>query len=325
MSSFMGANSSIAAIVPLYNRESVILDTLDAVLRQTRPPDALIVVDDASPDQSARVVERWLRREKPSFPARLLKHKVNKGAAAARNYGLSYVRDQEFVWFLDSDDVPSEHFIEKSLQTFERASGSFVAVSCDRIMKSPGGERMARVDGLADNPFLFIYKRGAGISSCTVIRTQLVKELGGYNESILTGHDTDLFIRLAKRGSWGHAKGCTVSFLCRENEFHLRGRYADYPRRWASAFEFFLDNYDIRDHIDYDFVCKKLGFRWRAAALYFMKLKAYDDAAHCLRRSLAWWPSARNASWLYLFILAFLRRGIFYDYFMKRVKTAKDS
>lgn len=315
--------TSIAVIIPLYNREEIILDTLQALKNQTRPPDTLRVVDDASDDRSIATVEQWIKQEKPPFPVQILRHEVNKGAAAARNFGLSGLSRYEFVYFLDSDDVPGSRFIEQSLRVFAEAGDDMVAVSADRIMKKPDGEHRITVDGLTKDPLSFIYRYGGGIFSCTVLRTKTVMALGGCNESLPTSHDVDLFIRLAQMGRWGHAQECTVEFLCRENTFHLRGRYLDHPRRWASSFEFFADNYGVRERLEHDFLCCNLAFRWRHAGLCFIKAKMYGDGAQCLRRSLAWWPKLRNMSWAYLLLLPLFRLSVFNKYLERKIEMSK--
>jgi len=69
---------TIAVIIPVFNSSELLIDTLLAVHSGTRAPDELIVIDDGSSDESARIAER--------FGARVVRMPQNVGPAACRNY-----------------------------------------------------------------------------------------------------------------------------------------------------------------------------------------------------------------------------------------------
>jgi glycosyltransferase involved in cell wall biosynthesis len=89
--------STISVVIPTYNRYSYLIEALDSVFSQGRPPDEVIVVDDGSSDGTA------IKLENAQLPIRLIKQK-NAGPAAARNRG---IRESTSDWIalLDSDDV----------------------------------------------------------------------------------------------------------------------------------------------------------------------------------------------------------------------------
>lgn len=101
----------VSIIIPLYNRESLVLDTLESIKNQTYQNWECIIVDDHSSDNSYHVVQEYIKDE-PRF--RLLKRpdSLPKGANACRNFGLQ-VSNGEFINWFDSDDLmPSENLLK---------------------------------------------------------------------------------------------------------------------------------------------------------------------------------------------------------------------
>ena len=86
--------ATISVVIPNYNRAALIGETIENSLRQTRPPDELIVVDDGSTDNFVRVIRNFGNRV-------VLIEQANKGPGAARNAGLASATG-DFVQFFDS-------------------------------------------------------------------------------------------------------------------------------------------------------------------------------------------------------------------------------
>lgn len=100
--------TTVSVIIPLFNREKLIQETIENLLSQSRLPDEIIVVDDGSSDKSAEIVQKF-----PS-PVRLI-CQDNKGPSSARNKGLKEAKS-EFIQFIDSDDLISLNKIEYQLR-----------------------------------------------------------------------------------------------------------------------------------------------------------------------------------------------------------------
>ncbi|HEL1586658.1 TPA: glycosyltransferase family 2 protein [Streptococcus suis] len=91
----------VSVIIPMYNAEKFIQETLHSVLAQTYPAFEVIVVDDRSNDDSVLLVEAMIETESR---IRFLQNKVNAGVAVARNAGVAAARGR-FISFLDADDL----------------------------------------------------------------------------------------------------------------------------------------------------------------------------------------------------------------------------
>jgi glycosyltransferase involved in cell wall biosynthesis len=91
---------SISLIIPLFNKSSTVKRALESALRQAPPYNEIIVVDDASTDGSALIVQELIDQ---GFSINLVRHGVNKGPGAARNTGMTYA-SSDYIQFLDADD-----------------------------------------------------------------------------------------------------------------------------------------------------------------------------------------------------------------------------
>ncbi len=307
----------IAVIVPVFNRAGLIRRVLDRIGAQTQPPHRVVVVDDGSDDGTPEEVRRWRQQTERPFETRLLVHDFNRGAAAARNHGFSQAGDCELVYFLDSDDSPPPSFLEKTSAALAAAPRA-VAASTDRLIRyalaAPDGVRQAEefIDQseLPENPWQWFFTEGAGIASCTLFRAGFVRELGGFNETLPTGHDSELFTRLAHLGEWLYVPRCTVTFTDGDAVERLHRRYDDYLQRWAHIREDCLERFGARRHIPKKIRRRVMGDLWRLAGLQMIALERFSEAGECFKRSLAWRASPRNGSWALLPLLPFARPAI---------------
>ncbi len=100
----------ISIVMPFYNGELYIKDTLECLRKQSFEDFELICVDDCSSDNSYRIIEEFQITDKR---IRLLRNESRQGAARSRNIGLKLCRG-EYLSFLDADDLFSERMLEKS-------------------------------------------------------------------------------------------------------------------------------------------------------------------------------------------------------------------
>ena len=317
-----GGQMKTAVIIPVFNRAGLIGRALDHVGAQTQPPDRLIVVDDASDDGTPDAVRQWQRREQRPFETQLLVQETNRGAPTARNRGLAQIArsgnnrggDCEFVYFLDSDDFPPPDFLEKTAAALA-ASPRAVAASTDRLMhyelKTPDGvrhvEELIHQRELAENPWQWFFIHGAGVASCTLFRAEPVRELGGFSGTLPTGHDSELFTRLANLGEWLHVPHCAVTFTGGDAHDKLYRRHKDYLRSWACIREDCLERFGAREHIPQKLRRRVMGNLWCLAGMQMIALERFGEAGECFRRSLAWRVSPFNRSWPLLALLPLAR------------------
>lgn len=104
----------VSIIMPLYNKEAYITNSIESVLRQSFSDYELVVVDDGSTDHSAEIVERYINQDSRIILVRI----KNGGVSNARNVGLSRARG-EWIQFLDADDQINSAYLSKAMELLE--------------------------------------------------------------------------------------------------------------------------------------------------------------------------------------------------------------
>ncbi len=133
----MRRSARVSLVIPFYKVEAFIEDCIKSVLSQDHDDLEIIFVDDASPDGSRAIVERYMKRDERIT---LVTHAQNLGLGPARNTGVAHASG-EYLLFLDSDDYFSSKRAISTLVQEAQASGCPVVVgSCDRVMSD--GERL---------------------------------------------------------------------------------------------------------------------------------------------------------------------------------------
>jgi glycosyltransferase involved in cell wall biosynthesis len=194
--------SRISAIVPAFNAQGTIIRALDSIQAQTLPCAEVIVVDDASSDETfARV------REYNKMPVKAFRLDKNAGAAGARNFGVDQASG-DLIAFLDADDEWLPQKLEKQVKALEQDPAA-IFVSCGSDLVSPDGRNLGNiyrgqkiVSGraawktlLADNYIT---------TPSVLVKKDAFLKAGGFNRGLKIAEDQDLWIRLAEVGSLGY-------------------------------------------------------------------------------------------------------------------------
>ena len=197
----------ITVHVPAYNYGQFLGDALDSLLAQTCGDWEAIVIDDASTDDTPRVLSRY---HDPRV--RVVRHDVNRGHIATYNEGIDLARGEYFA-ILSADDRFQPTFFERVLACFDQCPDADLVytdaerIDADgRVIGGPATTLDPDHDWVRDLsvPLMF----GWIIEGCGgVARTQALRELGGYDPAFPHTADLYLWRRLAFRGPVGHVTG----------------------------------------------------------------------------------------------------------------------
>ncbi|MFA5696679.1 MAG: glycosyltransferase family 2 protein, partial [Bacilli bacterium] len=117
--------TKIAVVVPVYGAESFIKRGMDSLVNQSFKDIKIICVNDASPDNCAKILNDYVKRDNRVI---VINHEVNKGAGAARNTGLDYIYENypevEYISLIDADD-------RIELNAYEKAYGEAKKYNAD--------------------------------------------------------------------------------------------------------------------------------------------------------------------------------------------------
>ena len=106
----------VSVITPMYNDERYIIQTIKSVINQTYSHWELILIDDASTDNTIPLVKALIS-DMPQI--KLLKNEINRGAAVSRNYGTENASG-EYIAFLDADDLWKTDKLEKQISAMKK-------------------------------------------------------------------------------------------------------------------------------------------------------------------------------------------------------------
>lgn len=133
----MDSPVAISVIVPIYNVDRFLDQCLSSLQTQSFSSFEVLMVDDGSPDSSAKIACRYSKAD-PRF---ILLQKSNGGVASARNHGLMHARG-EYIAFVDGDDLVAPNYLSVLYQN--AAANNADVVCCNYYMYSPkSGKRSA--------------------------------------------------------------------------------------------------------------------------------------------------------------------------------------
>ncbi len=193
----VGENDPIVTVViPVFNRARFIPLAIESVLRGTLQNFEIIVVDNASTDNTIEVVEEYTRKDDR---IKLLKNDVNV-IAKALNMGVRAARGR-YIAQLDSDDEYVPHTLEKMVDHLERHPKAGLAISYYELMDEAGTvlEEFGVIKHLEYNLNNIMRVDGAGALRCW--HKSVIQEFGGFQETDFPnyGEDYDLVLKAGEK------------------------------------------------------------------------------------------------------------------------------
>lgn len=126
----------VSVIMPVYNAEYYLPDTLQSLARQTGRCFELIAVDDTSTDRSSELIAAFAM-EHPDIPVQLIRNEKNVGDCSARNIGLQHARGA-YISLIDADDLYDAAYVELLLARILETKADFVFCGYDKLYDSNG-------------------------------------------------------------------------------------------------------------------------------------------------------------------------------------------
>lgn len=192
---------AVSVIVPMFNRQGLVEETIGSVRSQSFGDVEIVVVDDGSDDAGPDAVERLVSRDSR---VRLVRRQgTRKGACICRNIGLSQSRGR-YVLFLDSDDLLAENCIKKRVAELEGNQAlDFVVGQALIFRNSPGDQRTLWnfCDAGAKCALQrFLDQDMPWANGGPLWRREVLGRIGGWNESLACFQDWEFHIRACISG-----------------------------------------------------------------------------------------------------------------------------
>lgn len=186
-----------SVVIPMYNKEKYVAQTLKSVVGQTYQNFEIIVVNDCSTDNSLGVVQAIADSR-----IKTIEHSENKGLSASRNTGIKAAA-HSFIAFLDADDHWDSSFLETISNLIKKYPKESVFATHYREnyrgkIILPKSKLPSRTKGksLVINDFFKInLGRLILTQSCIVVHKTVFEQIGNYDENVTFAEDIDFFVR----------------------------------------------------------------------------------------------------------------------------------
>lgn len=187
----------VTVIVSVFNGAPYLAQTLDSILAQSFPHFTLILVDDASTDNTPAIIANYAGRDSR---IRAIHNPHNKGIAASHNAAMA-MATTPYIAPMGADDLVTPHWLEKKCAVMEAqphlaALGNALQnITEDGVPQGTAWTPVATPHALRSA----LFTSGTGMPhGSTLLRTDVLKRLGGYRENFAAALDVDLWLRMVE-------------------------------------------------------------------------------------------------------------------------------
>mgnify|MGYP000315433025 CR=1 FL=1 len=196
----------VSIIIPTYNLDYIIRETLDSVFEQTYSNWECIIVDDGSDDNTENVVKGYTQKDSRFQYYKRPNNKL-KGANACRNYGVDKSKG-EYLIFLDSDDVLEKNCLENRCHTVlqNKTKTDIFVFSMGLLVNNKKTESIFNKDFIDNENYLKQFLKGNACwqTSSVFWEREIFKAVGKFDEQFQRLQDVDLHTRLLLNGKKIH-------------------------------------------------------------------------------------------------------------------------
>lgn len=189
----------VSIIIPTYNRESLIHDTLASVINQSYQNWECLVVDDGSTDKTVSMIADYVGKDKRFRTFN--RDRDPKGAPTCRNIGLSNAIGT-YVIYLDSDDLLAPFCLEQRVRTFEGNSDKdFLVFLSVLFSDKPGDEELFwNIETEEDDILRFLRMDALWQTTGPIYKREYLLRMQGFREDLPFWQDFDLHLRCLLAG-----------------------------------------------------------------------------------------------------------------------------
>lgn len=208
----------VSAVVTTCKRKpDIIRRAVDSILSQTYSPIEIIVVDDSPADWPERDSVRdclTCEYERINY----IRHEKNQGACVARNTGLAAAKG-EYIAYLDDDDEWLPQKIEKEMAAFRGEKTAMVYCGQRRFNDKNQSFRDINAKAVSgDAVKMLLLGNFVGSTSIPLIKTECLREIGGFDKLLKSAQDYDVWMRLAMKYEFRWVEEPLVIYHIHENE-----------------------------------------------------------------------------------------------------------
>lgn len=272
-------------VIPVYNRQDLILKSIQSVVNQTYTNWELIVIDDGSTDKTADVVKQI------SDHRIFYYYQTNQERSRARNNGIKKAT-ADFVCFLDSDDYYLEnhleelhkHIVENNQSVGLYATGAYVDRGKDRI-------KLNLYDAKIEHPVRYIFFKKLDMN--TVCVHKKILEQFNFDPEISIGEDTHLWLRIALNYPFYQVKKYTTVTVNHDESGMVKYyREADMVllKKYVNGALKLFSSIDLSQHITRAEKNYYISKKYRSMARSCIWVRKISSVFICVFKALYWTP-----------------------------------
>ncbi|MDV7697274.1 glycosyltransferase family 2 protein [Chryseobacterium soli] len=187
---------NISVIIPMYNSEKTITETLKSVFSQTCKPDEIIIVNDGSKDDSKNIVDQIINNNQSGIKIQIINIK-NSGVSVARNTGIKNAHG-DWIALLDSDDSWEVNKLERQIEIIkENPSIDFLGTTRNKeVIKNILWIKLGHLTKITAKQLLL---RFVFVTPTILFRKSIVDDIGYFDENQRYAEEGNYFIRIANK------------------------------------------------------------------------------------------------------------------------------
>lgn len=249
----------ISVVIPVYNKEKFIENTIYSVLNQTLSDFELIIVDDSSTDKSLSIIDSIKDKRIKTYSIK------NSGVSKSRNYGVEK-STSNLIAFLDADDLWKNNHLEKLYKLYlENPNCGMYAMSYIKNINFKSYKKsyfgLSNFSGILENFFTSSSVDCIASSSSVMIPLNVFKKINGFNENLKKREDTALWIKIALNYKIAFSTITTVEIVITEHGNHLSKSHEN-PWYFFDLFKFQeQNNVDLKKFLDLNRFSEAINFK----------------------------------------------------------------
>jgi len=244
----------VSVIIPLYNSEKYVYETIKSVIEQTYKHIEIIVIDDGSSDGSAGTVKKIIK-EYDEITIEYY-YQTNSGVSVARNNGIMKAKGK-YIAFLDSDDLWVKSKLERQIQALDKSNRKVCYSGYSKITEAGRILTKEKINFLEGNILLDILKdRTGGWTGTWVIDKKIILDNNiWFTKDCSWGEDTEFYIKICAITKVCCVKDYLAFYRVRENSLTSKNsqiKKVDEINIWITLEKWMEENKDNLIYKDID-------------------------------------------------------------------------
>ncbi|ATO19197.1 glycosyl transferase family 2 [Acinetobacter sp. LoGeW2-3] len=239
----------VSVIIPCYNHEKFIQDSIQSVIDQNYENIELIVIDDGSKDSSVEKIKEMVGLCEKRFTRFEFRYRSNKGLSPTLNEAIEWCKG-EFVSVHDSDDVLLAHKTKLQVAFLKQNKKCVAVFGGETLIDENSNFIKNRIK--KENKYTFdqilMLEHDLPCSS-QLIRLEILRKVGGYKDEVKI-EDWYMWLRLAQEGEICYIPDILIKYRLHSNNTHKRTSFMHDSRMMILN--------DYKDHILFDKAKKRI-------------------------------------------------------------------